>query len=126
MMAKREGACLGWAFDILFFDNLEMRIQIMDSLYYTFEVEKELRNGARGAKYRVGSGFEDKTSEVAVVVHEEVGAGLHTDVVGIAFSDDDVPGGSVAFVEDFLDGFCGQLGHVGEGDVCFDAVDDCV
>ena len=44
------------------------------------------------------SGFEDETAHIAVIVHQEIGSWLHTDVVGIALSDDYVPGGSVPFI----------------------------
>jgi len=70
------------------------------------------------------SRLEHKASQSAIIVHQQIGSRLHADVIGVALSNDHMPRRPVSLVQSLLDVLAGQLGHVGEGGIGLDAVDD--
>lgn len=72
------------------------------------------------------SGFENKAAQIAIVEHEEVCIGLHTDIVGETLPDNALPGWPKFLIQGLLDGLGGQFGHVGHCGVALDTRLNCV
>lgn len=72
------------------------------------------------------SRLEYKASQSAIVVHEQICSRLHADIIGISFSNHCVPRWPISLIQRLLDVLSGQLGHIREGSISLDAIDDSI
>lgn len=70
------------------------------------------------------SRFEHKAAQGAIVIHEQIRPRLHADIIRISLPDHCMPRRPVFLIQVLLDVLRSQLGHVGEGSIGLDAVDD--